>query len=157
MALEIAVYSLGLCNPPGHPLLYEQVTLSALSDHSLRLQSPALCGPHTKQYSGYLDVTNRKHLFFWWVTTTLELSFMRFYTFRIAENLTDSVSASSMKLTRTPRRHLLYVFADIDNILTILTMNPYTITSTRAVPRSTRHLDNTYIKYTLVIGLSPKK
>ena len=65
MALEIVVYLLELYNPLGHPLLYEQVTLSALSDHSLRLRSPTLRGPHTRQYSGYLDVTNRKHLFFW--------------------------------------------------------------------------------------------
>ena len=57
---------IGLYNPPGYPLLYEQVTLSAPSDHSLRLQSPTLCDPHTKQYSGYLDVSSSGRSLRYW-------------------------------------------------------------------------------------------
>ncbi|KAI6125159.1 Alpha/Beta hydrolase protein, partial [Pisolithus croceorrhizus] len=35
------------------------------SQHQLRVTEPSLCDPLVKQYSGYLDVTNDKHLFFW--------------------------------------------------------------------------------------------
>ncbi|KAI9507817.1 Alpha/Beta hydrolase protein [Russula earlei] len=46
-------------------LLYEVVTHSSLPDHRLRTTRPHLCDPSVKQYSGYLDITNGKHLFFW--------------------------------------------------------------------------------------------
>ncbi|KAI6127217.1 peptidase S10 serine carboxypeptidase [Pisolithus sp. B1] len=35
------------------------------SQHQLQVMEPSLCDPSVKQYSGYLDVTNDKHLFFW--------------------------------------------------------------------------------------------
>ncbi|CCA72778.1 related to carboxypeptidase [Serendipita indica DSM 11827] len=47
---------------------YEQVQLASLRDHSLRVSSTksTLCDPKVKQHSGYLDVTDGKHLFFWY-------------------------------------------------------------------------------------------
>ncbi|KAI6162649.1 peptidase S10 serine carboxypeptidase [Pisolithus thermaeus] len=46
-------------------LLYELVRHPHFSQHQLRVMEPSLCDPSVKQYSGYLDVTNDKHLFFW--------------------------------------------------------------------------------------------
>jgi hypothetical protein len=34
-------------------------------DYKLRVTEPKLCDPSVKQYSGYLDITDDKHLFFW--------------------------------------------------------------------------------------------
>ncbi|KAG8835541.1 hypothetical protein FRB91_001338 [Serendipita sp. 411] len=47
---------------------YEQIRLASLQDHSLRISSTksTLCDPKVKQHSGYLDVTDGKHLFFWY-------------------------------------------------------------------------------------------
>jgi len=43
----------------------ELVTNPAFSAYRLRVTEPKLCDANVKQYSGYLDVTNGKHLFFW--------------------------------------------------------------------------------------------
>jgi hypothetical protein len=39
----------------------------AFKDYSLRITEPTLCDPDVQQYSGYLDITDGKHLFFWCV------------------------------------------------------------------------------------------
>jgi cathepsin A (carboxypeptidase C) len=46
----------------------EKIQLGALKDHSLRISptKSTLCEPSVKQHSGYLDVTDGKHLFFWY-------------------------------------------------------------------------------------------
>ncbi|KAF8126125.1 Alpha/Beta hydrolase protein [Boletus edulis] len=46
-------------------LLYELFQHSHFSDYQLRITEPTLCDPSVKQYSGYLDITDDKHLFFW--------------------------------------------------------------------------------------------
>ncbi|KAH9067022.1 serine carboxypeptidase [Lactarius deliciosus] len=46
-------------------LVFELVKHSAFPDHQLRIREPDLCDPSVQQYSGYLDVTEGKHLFFW--------------------------------------------------------------------------------------------
>ncbi|KAH9011291.1 serine carboxypeptidase [Lactarius pseudohatsudake] len=43
----------------------ELVKHSAFPNHQLRIREPDLCDPSVQQYSGYLDVTEGKHLFFW--------------------------------------------------------------------------------------------
>ncbi|KAG6330315.1 hypothetical protein ID866_8775 [Astraeus odoratus] len=48
-----------------HGIFYELVRHPEFADHQLRLTEPSLCDPSVKQYSGYLDVTDDKHLFFW--------------------------------------------------------------------------------------------
>lgn len=47
---------------------YERVSLLSFSDHSLRVSTKksTLCDPDVKQHTGYLDVTDGKHLFFWY-------------------------------------------------------------------------------------------
>jgi len=45
-------------------LVYEVVKHSALPNYQLRTTEPHLCDPSVQQYSGYLDVTDGKHLFF---------------------------------------------------------------------------------------------
>ncbi|KAG8806873.1 hypothetical protein FRC17_004757, partial [Serendipita sp. 399] len=47
---------------------YEQIRLASLEDHSLRISpiKPTLCDPKVKQHNGYLDVSDGKHLFFWY-------------------------------------------------------------------------------------------
>ena len=42
----------------GHP---------AYLDHQLRITEPTICDPSVQQYSGYLDISDEKHLFFWTV------------------------------------------------------------------------------------------
>lgn len=44
----------------------ELVQHSHFTDHQLRITKPSLCDASVKQYSGYLDVTDSKHLFFWY-------------------------------------------------------------------------------------------
>ncbi|ESK92194.1 carboxypeptidase c [Moniliophthora roreri MCA 2997] len=46
-------------------LLYEFVSHPSFSEHQLRVTEPKLCDPQVKQYSGYLDISQTKHLFFW--------------------------------------------------------------------------------------------
>lgn len=49
----------------GDDAQFEYVSHSALPNYQLRLKSPKLCDPSVKQYSGYLDVSEERHLFFW--------------------------------------------------------------------------------------------
>ncbi|KAH7911621.1 peptidase S10 serine carboxypeptidase [Hygrophoropsis aurantiaca] len=44
---------------------YELISHPSFQDHSLRITEPNLCDPSVQQYSGYLDITEGKHLFFW--------------------------------------------------------------------------------------------
>ncbi|KAL4068599.1 Alpha/Beta hydrolase protein [Scleroderma yunnanense] len=46
-------------------IFYELVRHPEFPDHQLRITEPSLCDPSVKQYSGYLDITDDKHLFFW--------------------------------------------------------------------------------------------
>ncbi|KAI0924127.1 hypothetical protein AcW1_006330 [Taiwanofungus camphoratus] len=46
-------------------LTYELVSHPAFEHHQLRVTEPDLCDPTVQQYSGYLDVAEDKHLFFW--------------------------------------------------------------------------------------------
>ncbi|KAJ7875369.1 Alpha/Beta hydrolase protein [Mycena olivaceomarginata] len=46
-------------------LLYELVSHPSFDQHQLRVTEPNLCDPSVKQYSGYLDIADDKHLFFW--------------------------------------------------------------------------------------------
>ncbi|KAH9051982.1 Alpha/Beta hydrolase protein [Lactarius vividus] len=46
-------------------LVFELVKHLAFPDHQLRIREPNICEPSVQQYSGYLDVTEGKHLFFW--------------------------------------------------------------------------------------------
>ncbi|KAG7086424.1 hypothetical protein E1B28_002378 [Marasmius oreades] len=46
-------------------LLYELVSHPLFNNHQLRVTEPRLCDPDVKQYSGYLDISETKHLFFW--------------------------------------------------------------------------------------------
>lgn len=48
-----------------HGLTYELVQHPHFGDYKLRVTEPKLCDPSVKQYSGYLDITDDKHLFFW--------------------------------------------------------------------------------------------
>jgi len=45
----------------------EVVTHPAFGNHRLRIVEPKICDPSVKQYSGYFDIADGKHLFFWWV------------------------------------------------------------------------------------------
>jgi hypothetical protein len=51
----------------------EVVKHSALPNYQLRTIEPHLCDPSVQQYSGYLDVTDGKHLFFWYAIVQLLL------------------------------------------------------------------------------------
>lgn len=48
-----------------NPTPDELVQHPHFGDYKLRVTSPKLCDPSVKQYSGYLDITDDKHLFFW--------------------------------------------------------------------------------------------
>lgn len=41
----------------------------AFSNYRLRITEPKLCDPDVKQYSGYFDIADGKHLFFWQVSS----------------------------------------------------------------------------------------
>ena len=43
----------------------ELLTHPSFADYQMRLTEPKLCDPDVKQYSGYLDISDEKHLFFW--------------------------------------------------------------------------------------------
>ncbi|EIM83602.1 serine carboxypeptidase [Stereum hirsutum FP-91666 SS1] len=43
----------------------ELIRHPAFAEHSLRVTEPTLCDSSVQQYSGYLDITDGKHLFFW--------------------------------------------------------------------------------------------
>lgn len=45
----------------------ELVTNPSFADYQLRVTDPKLCDTSVKQHSGYLDVSDGKHLFFWCV------------------------------------------------------------------------------------------
>ncbi|OBZ79755.1 Carboxypeptidase Y A [Grifola frondosa] len=51
--------------PPEDESRYEIVTHPAFSGYRLRVTKPKLCDPTVKQYSGYLDISEHRHLFFW--------------------------------------------------------------------------------------------
>lgn len=44
----------------------ELVKHPEFKDYQLRVTDPDLCDPHVKQHSGYLDISDGKHLFFWY-------------------------------------------------------------------------------------------
>ncbi|EJD05531.1 serine carboxypeptidase [Fomitiporia mediterranea MF3/22] len=44
---------------------YERFKHPEFRDYQIRVTEPKLCDPDVQQYSGYLDVTDGKHLFFW--------------------------------------------------------------------------------------------
>ncbi|KAH7339045.1 peptidase S10 serine carboxypeptidase [Rhizoctonia solani] len=44
---------------------FEQFSHPALPESKLRIKSPKLCDPSVKQYSGYFDISEDKHIFFW--------------------------------------------------------------------------------------------
>jgi len=46
-------------------ITYELVSNPAFQQHQLRITEPDLCDPSVQQYSGYLDIAEDKHLFFW--------------------------------------------------------------------------------------------
>ncbi|TDL28277.1 carboxypeptidase C [Rickenella mellea] len=48
-----------------HGTIFEHFTHFAFNDHAIRITEPTLCDPDVQQYSGYLDVSDGKHLFFW--------------------------------------------------------------------------------------------
>ena len=43
----------------------EVVTHPAFNNHRLRIAEPKVCDPDVRQYSGYFDIADGKHLFFW--------------------------------------------------------------------------------------------
>lgn len=49
----------------------ELITHPAFADYSLRTTDPELCDPSVKQHSGYLDITDGKHLFFWYAQSSI--------------------------------------------------------------------------------------
>ncbi|KAG9091394.1 hypothetical protein FS749_016584 [Ceratobasidium sp. UAMH 11750] len=44
---------------------HELFSHASFPSHQLRLKSPKLCDPTVNQHSGYLDVSDEKHIFFW--------------------------------------------------------------------------------------------
>ncbi|KAJ7807396.1 serine carboxypeptidase [Mycena olivaceomarginata] len=56
---------LGFSGIEREAMSYEHVSHPSFSDYSLRLKTPTLCDDSVKQYSGYLDIAEDKHLFFW--------------------------------------------------------------------------------------------
>ncbi|KAI0094232.1 Alpha/Beta hydrolase protein [Irpex rosettiformis] len=48
-----------------YDMVYELVKHPEFKDYQLRVKDPELCDTTVKQHSGYLDITDGKHLFFW--------------------------------------------------------------------------------------------
>ncbi|KAI0763992.1 carboxypeptidase C [Trametes elegans] len=48
-----------------HDMTYELVSHPAFDGHRLRMTEPSLCDSSVKQVSGYLDINDDKHLFYW--------------------------------------------------------------------------------------------
>ncbi|KAG8966199.1 hypothetical protein FRC03_012317 [Tulasnella sp. 419] len=46
-------------------IVYELLSHPEFPDYKIRVTSPKLCDSGVKQYSGYLDIAEDKHLFFW--------------------------------------------------------------------------------------------
>lgn len=46
-------------------ITYEMIQHEKFPDYRMRLRRPQLCDPDVLQYSGYLDISEDKHLFFW--------------------------------------------------------------------------------------------
>jgi len=45
---------------------FERITMDEFPQYAIRVRSPeGLCDPTVRQYSGYLDISETKHLFFW--------------------------------------------------------------------------------------------
>ncbi|KNF03737.1 hypothetical protein PSTG_03259 [Puccinia striiformis f. sp. tritici PST-78] len=45
---------------------FERITMNEFPEYAIRVRSPeGLCDPTVRQYSGYLDISETKHLFFW--------------------------------------------------------------------------------------------
>ncbi|EFP76336.2 hypothetical protein PGT21_011218 [Puccinia graminis f. sp. tritici] len=45
---------------------FERITMDEFPEYAIRVRSPeGLCDPTVRQYSGYLDISETKHLFFW--------------------------------------------------------------------------------------------
>ncbi|KAG8772744.1 hypothetical protein FRC12_002908 [Ceratobasidium sp. 428] len=59
-------HTLGTHVKIGYDGTYEHISVSSFPNHKIRVQSvKGLCDSSVKQYSGYLDVSKHKHLFFW--------------------------------------------------------------------------------------------
>ncbi|RIB04518.1 peptidase S10 serine carboxypeptidase [Gigaspora rosea] len=69
--LRVLFFVLGvliLCNlvlAQGRHKLEKTLTHRAFPEHKIKLNEPKLCDKTVQQYSGYFDVNNTKHLFFW--------------------------------------------------------------------------------------------
>lgn len=74
--------------------LDELVTHPSFRDYQLRVTDPELCDNTVKQHSGYLDISDGKHLFFWFVVV-----------FNRIRAYIDSMAGSS-NLDGPPRRLL---------------------------------------------------
>ncbi|KAH8115994.1 serine carboxypeptidase [Phellopilus nigrolimitatus] len=48
-----------------HGITYELLQNQKFDDYQMRVTEPKLCDPGVQQYSGYLDISDGKHLFFW--------------------------------------------------------------------------------------------
>jgi len=64
--LLCSINSLSLCTfVDQHSCLDEFISHPDFTGYDLRVTEPELCDPSVKQHSGYLDIANDKHLFFW--------------------------------------------------------------------------------------------
>ncbi|KZV85939.1 peptidase S10, serine carboxypeptidase [Exidia glandulosa HHB12029] len=64
-SLVLGLLALLVSTTSGSPLSDERFAATLLPEHSLRFTEPQLCDPSVKQLSGYLDISDTKHLFFW--------------------------------------------------------------------------------------------
>ncbi|CAE6479344.1 unnamed protein product [Rhizoctonia solani] len=65
---------------------FEHFSHSAVPDYKLRIKEPRLCDPGVKQYSGYLDVAEDKHLFFCGYLDVAEDKHLFFWFFEARNN-----------------------------------------------------------------------